>query len=167
MESPNRTDPVGPDGPIGPMRNTEQLVESLVIVVASMALYAVTFTFDEVPPILAQGIQPTVFPRAIAIIMFGLGFIQAIGAIRLSAQQRAELKPYKPIPIIVYLTAAVLIGFAIVLPLLGTFPTLLLFCCGLSALWGERRWRMMALSFVGFAVFIYVLFIVLLGAPLP
>ncbi|MEO1020669.1 MAG: tripartite tricarboxylate transporter TctB family protein [Pseudomonadota bacterium] len=147
--------------------DTELLVESLVIMAFAAFLYGVSDTFEEVPPILAQGIQPTAFPRGIIIIMFLLGALQALKAIRLSPERMAALKPYKRIPLIVYLTAATLIGFAIVLPWLGTFPALALFCPILAILWGERRWVMMVLSFAGFIAFIYVLFILLLDVPLP
>ena len=54
-----------------PSRNRSQLTEALFVMGFAAVLYGVTYTFDKVPAFLAQGIQPTVFPRAILIIMFG------------------------------------------------------------------------------------------------
>ena len=58
--------------------NTDRrlLSESIFIMVFSAAMFGVTYTFDRVPDILAQGIQPTAFPRAILIIMFVLAAMQ-------------------------------------------------------------------------------------------
>lgn len=144
-----------------------RLIEALVVMAFAVILFAVTFSFKKVPPILAQGIQPTVFPRAILAIMFGLGVIQAVTALRPSAEELEMLKPKGPIPLIVVLTAALLIGFVALMPVIGTFPALVLFLPALSLLWGERRWRLMALSFAGFAGFVYLLFRLIMNVPLP
>ena len=74
-----------------------RLIEALVVMAFAVILFAVTFSFKKVPPILAQGIQPTVFPRAILAIMFGLGVIQAVTALRPSAEDLEMLKPKGPI----------------------------------------------------------------------
>ena len=63
--------------------------------------------------------------------------------------------------------AALLIGFVALMPVIGTFPALVLFLPALSLLWGERRWRLMALSFAGFAGFVYLLFRLIMNVPLP
>lgn len=143
------------------------LVESLAIMAISSVLFAVTFTFDRVPAIFAQGIQPTVFPRAILLIMFGLAALQAVKATRLSPAEFAKLSPHKPIPRIVYLTALSLIAFFLAMPVIGTFPTLIIFCPLLAFLWGEKRWGLLVPSFAGFIAFIYVLFRMILNIPLP
>ena len=143
------------------------LIESIVIMAFAATMFGVTFTFDRVPDILAQGIQPTVFPRAVLILMFGLAALQAIKAARLSPEQFAKLKPAKPVPVIVLTTTGLLIAFFLAMPVIGTFPTLILFCPALSYLWGERRWLIMTLSFSGFIAFIYVLFRLIMNVPLP
>jgi len=148
-------------------KDKQLLIESLVIMAISAGLYLVTFTFEAVPAIFAQGIQPTVFPRAVLFIMFALAGLQAINAVRLSPVDVAELKPRKPIPKIVYLTALALIGFFLAMPIIGTFPTLFIFCPVLAFLWGEQRWALLVPSFAGFIAFIYVLFRIILNIPLP
>ena len=143
------------------------LFESVFIMLFSAAMFAVTFTFDKVPPILAQGIQPTVFPRAVLIIMFALAALQAFKAARLTPRQIAELKPVKAIPPVAFLTAGLLIAFAAIMPVIGAFPAIAIFLPGLALLWGERRWILMASSFLGFIGFAYVLFRLIMNVPLP
>ena len=143
------------------------LTESIVIMIFATAMFAVTFTFDHVPAILAQGIQPTVFPRVVLIIMFVLAALQAGKACRLSPADLARLKPHAGVPAIVFFTVAALVVFLVAMPVMGTFPTLILFCPALACLWGERRWVMMALSFTGFIAFVYLLFRVTMNVPLP
>lgn len=144
-----------------------QFLEALAVMAFAAALYGVTFTFDRVPPLLAQGIQPTVFPRAILAIMFALGLIRAINAARLSAADIEFVARTKSIPPIVFLTAGLLIVLPIRMAMIGTFPALVLFLPALSLLWGERRWKLMALSFAGFTGFVYVLFRLIMNVPLP
>ena len=143
------------------------LLESIFIMVFSAVMFGVTYTFDKVPAILAQGIQPTVFPRAVLVIMFALAALQAAKATRLSTTAIAELKPAKSIPAVVFLTAALLIGFAFLIQLIGTFPAIVVFLPALSILWGERRWILMGLSFLGFLGIAYVLFRLIMNVPLP
>mgnify|MGYP001627773169 CR=1 FL=1 len=144
-----------------------QLFEALAVMAFAAALFGVTYTFDRVPPLLAQGIQPTVFPRAILAIMFALGAIRALNAIRLTAADLEFAKPPKSIPALVLVTAGLLIALPILMSVIGTFPALVLFLPALSMAWGERRWGLMALSFAGFTGFIYVLFRLIMNVPLP
>ena len=142
-------------------------LESIFIMAFSVIMFGVTYTFDKVPAILAQGIQPTVFPRAVLVIMFLLAALQAFKATRLTPQQVAELKPIKAIPPIVFMTAGLLIAFAVLMPIIGTFPAIIIFLPALALLWGERRWLLMGLSFLGFLGFAYVLFRLIMNVPLP
>jgi len=145
----------------------ELLVESLVIMGIATVLFGITFTFDRVPEIFAQGIQPTVFPRAVLMLMFGLAALQAIKAIRLSEVDAEYLVPYLPIPKIVFFTGALLIVCVIAMRWVGTFPTLIVFCPTLALLWGERRGWMMLFGFSLFIAFAYVLFRIVMKVPLP
>lgn len=161
------SDAANNDGGSGRAIDTPLVIESVVIMVFAAVLYGVTFTFEEVPPILSQGVQPTVFPRGICIVMMLLAAAQIVKAMRLTPERIAELKPYKRVPRIVYVTALVLIAFSIVMPIIGTFPTLIVFCPGLALLWGERRWGLMGASFAAFIAAVYGLFVLGLGVPLP
>lgn len=154
-----KTEPKGID--------TKKLGEAIVIMLVSAMLFAVTFTFDHVPEILAQGIQPTVFPRAVLAILFGLAALQAYKSLNLSENEVSELKPIGPVPKIVLITSGCLIAFFVAIPIIGTFPTLIIFCPTLAFIWGERRWRLMVISFSTFVAFIYLLFRVVMNVPLP
>ena len=143
------------------------LFESIIIMIFAAVMFGVTYTFDKVPAILAEGIQPTIFPRAMLIIMFLLAVLQAFKAMRISPQEALQLKPLKAIPLVVYLTALFLIAFAYLMPIIGTFPAIVVFLPALAMLWGERRWLLMALSFAGFLGFAYVLFRLIMNVPLP
>lgn len=128
------------------MENTKQsgidrplLIESLVIICVSLALFGVTFTFDRVPEIFSQGIQPTVFPRAVLAIMIVLAVLQAVKATRLTDIELASLSPYKPVPRIVYLTGVLLIIFVASMRYVGTFPTLIAFCPALFLAMGRAK----------------------------
>ncbi|MCY4196609.1 MAG: tripartite tricarboxylate transporter TctB family protein [Rhodobacteraceae bacterium] len=143
------------------------LFESIFIMVFATAMFATTYTFDKVPAILAQGIQPTVFPRAVLVVMFLLAALQAFKATRLTPQQVSDLKPVKAVPPIVFLTAGLLMAFAALMPIIGTFPAIVLFLPALALLWGERRGLLMSLSFLGFLGFAYVLFGLIMNVPLP
>ena len=143
------------------------LTEAGVIMAFASVMFAMTFTFDKVPEILAQGIQPTVFPRIVLAIIFGLAALQFGKALSLRADTSVGRVPAKGVPAIVFMTSATLVCFYILMPMIGTFPTLILFCPALAVLWGERRWALMAVSFAGFIGFIYLLFRVVMNVPLP
>lgn len=152
---------------IHPSCDRTRLIEALVVMGVAAVLFGVTFTFETVPAYLAQGIPPTVFPRVVLSIMFGLGAIQAYTAVRPSGEESDAVPPKGPVKPVVLLTAGLLISFAVLMPVIGTFPALVVFMPALSMLWGERRWLLMALSFGGFLGFIYVLFRLIMNVPLP
>ncbi|MDE0770055.1 MAG: tripartite tricarboxylate transporter TctB family protein [Opitutaceae bacterium] len=146
--------------------NKEQLVEAIAIGAFSLTLLGVTFTFREVPEILAQGIGPAVFPRAVLLLMLILSVILGVRAVR-PARSGEVRKAMKPIPRIAYISAGMLFLFAVGLLTIGTFPSLLIFCFALSLIWGERRYLPMTITFILFAVAVYVLFEIALGTNLP
>ncbi len=143
------------------------LAEAGAIMIFAAAMFGVTFTFDAVPEILAQGIQPTVFPRIVLAIIFGLAVLQFRNALRFRPEAAIRHVRTKGVPAIVFTTSAALVCFFVLMPMIGTFPTLILFCPTLAILWGERRWTLMAVSFAAFIGFVYLLFRVAMNVPLP
>ena len=144
-----------------------RLAESLVVMLVAAILYGYTYTFAEVPAILAQGIQPTVFPRAILLLLFGLALLQAFRSLRLTPAELARRTAPAPVAPVVGLTVGLLVAFAVLMPVIGTFPAVVLFLPALALLWGERRWLLMALGFAGFTGFAWVLFRLVMQVPLP
>ena len=144
-----------------------RLLEAVFVMLFAAIMFVVSFTFDRVPAILAQGIQPTAFPRGILFIMFMLAAIQVVKSSRVSRENLRRLKPIKSVPPIVFLTAGLLIGFFLIMPVIGTFLSIAIFLPALAILWCERRWLLMALSFAGFMGFVFVLFRLVMNVPLP
>ena len=46
----------------------------IIVLISSILLY-ITFTFEEVPPILNRGIQPATFPKGLLILIISLSLI--------------------------------------------------------------------------------------------
>ena len=66
-----------------------------------------------------------------------------------------------------WLAVAWIAAFLLVWPLLGTVLSVPLLVVGLMWLTGERSWRTLVSVPLAFAGFIYLVFMVLLGVPLP
>ena len=49
-------------------------VISIIVIISCILLY-LTFTFEEVPPILNRGIQPATFPKALLILIIVLSLV--------------------------------------------------------------------------------------------
>lgn len=145
----------------------EKLLEAVIVAVLAAAMFAYTFTFEKVPAILAQGIGPAIFPRAILTVMFLLACVLAYQAVRPSAAELAKRKPYKPIPAIAYVTGGMMLLFVIGLYTVGTLVSIPLFTFGLALLWGERRHILSAVIFALFTLAVFLLFQVTLGIILP
>ncbi len=67
----------------------------------------------------------------------------------------------------VWIAVAWIAAFLLVWPLLGTVLSVPLLVVGLMWLTGERSWRILVSVPLAFAGFIYLVFMVLLGVPLP
>ncbi len=121
------------------------------------AAYAVTLTFKEAPAALAQNVQPATFPRLVISVIA----VFSVALMALSFRQPA--KDLKPVPLIVLVSAAVMVGFVAAFGLLGFLPAMILLCFGLPVIWGERRWALVVPFALLFPAAIYGLFAVVLG----
>ena len=72
-------------------------------------------------------------------------------------------KQPKPIRLMVWPSAAVMIGFVIAFEILGILPAMMLLCFGLPMLWGERRLYLIIPYAIIFPLAIYGLFVIVLG----
>ncbi len=122
-----------------------------------LAAYLVTLTFKEAPPALAQNVQPATFPRLVLAVMAVLATIIIVNSFRLPDKQP------KPIRLMVWPSAAVMIGFVIAFEILGILPAMMLLCFGLPMLWGERRLYLIIPYAIIFPLAIYGLFVIVLG----
>lgn len=121
-----------------------------------LVAYLVTLTFKEAPPALAQNVQPATFPRLVLAVMAVLATVIIVMSFRLPDKQP------KPIHLMVWPSAAVMIGFVITFEALGILPAMMLLCFGLPILWGERRYYLIVPYAIIFPLAIYSLFAVVL-----
>ncbi len=161
----------GEDGvrPASSLIHRTDLVLAAIIIGIGGLLYYATSTFEEVAPLLQQGITPAFFPRII------LGFIIALSLFlpfehimharqgkSLDKDREQRIKP------ITFITALFLMTLLVIMPHLGTIPTMVLSCALFPILWGERRFGAIALYAVGFPAFVSILFFKFLKViPIP
>ncbi len=150
------------------IHRTDLVLAALIIGVSGFLYYA-TSSFGEVAPLLQQGITPAFFPRII------LGFIITLSLFlpfehimharqgkSLDKDREQRIKP------ITFITALFLMTLLVIMPYLGTIPTMVLSCALFPILWGERRFGVIALYAVGFPVLVSILFFKILKViPIP
>lgn len=132
------------------------IVGACVLAFCAVA-YAVTLTFKEAPAALAQNVQPATFPRLV------ISVIAVFSVMLMALSFRLPAKVMKPVPLMVPVSAAVMIGFVAAFGLLGFLPAMILLCLGLPVIWGERRWALVVPFAILFPAAIYGLFAVVLG----
>ncbi|CAA9323732.1 MAG: hypothetical protein AVDCRST_MAG90-1126 [uncultured Microvirga sp.] len=134
---------------------------ALAILAFCAVVYWLTTTFDAMPAALVPGMGAAAFPRLLLGVMAVLALVLAW-----SSRGRPD-GGREPVPAIVYLTVAAMLGFMAVLWLAGMVVAMVLGFIGMGLLWGERRWSWLVASAVGLAAFIYLLFTKGFGIPLP
>lgn len=120
----------------------------LALILFSCAAIYISTTFKKMPPILKRGIQPSDFPQLICGLIIALSLLMAwFDPARL--QERVSAKTL--------LTIALMAGFALLVPV-DLFIALGVFAAALSALWGERRWHVLAAVGVVMPLVIFFIF---------
>lgn len=135
-----------------------------VIIALCGILYAVTYSFDQIPVSLSQNLPPEWFPRLLLWIIVILTVIipfehlfHARGKKHLDEDRSARIKP-----ISIY-TAALLCGIIALMPWLGTVFTMVLVCAMLPVLWGEKRLTFILPFAIIFPGLVTLLFTKMLG----
>lgn len=123
------------------------LVPLALIAFACVAIYIST-TFKKMPPILKRGIQPSDFPQLVCGLIIVLSLLMAwFDPVRM--QERVSAKTL--------LTIALMAGFAMLVQV-DLFIALGVFAASLCALWGERRWVVLAVVGLLMPLAIFFLF---------
>ena len=162
-----------------PFRNRDALAGLTIVAVCAVA-WRLTAGFDEVPAILSQNVPPTFFPRLVIGVATLLGVLLIADGIRRGAGEPAGRamagdssklaeqvgRAAQPSPVF-WATAGVIAAAGVLVPLVGTLPTLGLVAVVLPLLWGERRYRHVALLALGLPGGIYAVFTVGLGVRFP
>lgn len=123
---------------------------ALIVLAACAALYYVTTTFEEVPSLLAQNIQPEFFPQLLLWLIVLLTLVLPVehrflekGSEGLDKGRRHRIKG-KTVA-----TAGLLAGLVAAMPWVGTYLSMLFVCLLMPLLWGERRlWVLLPFAFL-------------------
>ena len=135
-------------------------VISIIVIISCILLY-LTFTFEEVPPILNRGIQPATFPKALLILIIVLSLVVYFLSIK---------KPWqidKNLPSAFYITLASFVIFLVVGVILDFFLGISILSILVSYFWGERRIFYLFLVAVIFPTIVFIFFETILGLRFP
>jgi len=154
------TEVSGATTPRSPRLRSDDIVGAVILLFCA-ATYAITTTFEEVPAMLSQGIQPAVFPRMMIIVIAFLTVIMMVQGHRKARSER------RPVPMVAFVTAGLLVVFVAAIDWLGMIVASFLFCIVLPLLWGERRFGWIIVFAVLFPASIFVLFSKLLEVRFP
>ncbi|MDA8559506.1 tripartite tricarboxylate transporter TctB family protein [Candidatus Pelagibacter bacterium] len=140
--------------------NTSFKVTFSIIIISAYLLY-ITFTFDEVPPILNRGIQPATFPKALLILIISLSLIVFFVSLKTPWQRQKKL------PNTFYITLISFIVFIIISNTLDFFLGISVLSVMVSYFWGERRIFYLILVGIIFPAIVFVFFETFLGLRFP
>lgn len=132
-----------------------------VILAFCAIVFYLTTTFEEVPAALGQGVPPTQFPRLLVAIMVVLTGVMLYETRNLPAKRR------KPVPGMVYATAALLTAAIVAIHWVGIIAALMAVCVLMPLLWGERRFVSLAVYAVLFPLLTFLLFYGVLEVRFP
>jgi len=139
-------------------------VLSLVILALVGFFFYVSTTFEEVSALFDGGVTPEFFPRVllwvIAILAVLMPFEHAWRVARSGGSGDSGLEQDRKSTVqpIAYITMAAALAIVGAAEFLGTYLTLIVACCVLPALWGERRWLMMLCFGLGFPTAVMLVF---------
>jgi hypothetical protein len=118
-----------------------------VIITITILLYIYTFSFDEVPEILAQGMQPTMMPRLIFTLIVFLSLFQIYQNKNLVEEKKEIIKT----------NAFITFGFILFIILIADTPLL----------WQRKDKFFVLLYSIGMTVFVFVFFTLVLQLKFP
>jgi putative tricarboxylic transport membrane protein len=140
--------------------HSDQRAAIAIIVIAAIVI-AITYSFDEVPAAIRQGMGPEVFPRLVAGVIIALSVWLILSAIGKEQQPLERID--RAVPIV--MVGAVV--FMAVLWIAGLPVAMAVALLALGWLWGERRWLAMAANAVLLPGVIWLAFVKGLKVPLP
>ena len=144
-----------------PFSFKDSFIVCFLIILISVFLLFITFTFDIVPPILNRGIQPATFPKALLILIMLLTLVVYFLSLK---------KPWKiekKLSSTFYLTLFSFIIFIFISKTLDFFLGISILSIFVSYHWGERRILYLLLISIIFPIIVFIFFETILGLRFP
>jgi hypothetical protein len=141
------------------------IADAAVILALSLAAWVLTGEFAGADLMVAYGIAPAVVPRAIILVIAGLAGLLLIKELA-QPRGRPRLRLHPRIGPVLF-ACAVLAVYAASFEALGAFTLMPLFCVAVSRAFVRRPFWTLLVYGVAVSVATWVLFVLLLGAPLP
>ncbi len=132
-----------------------------VIIFISLILFGYTFTFDEVPEILAQGMQPTMMPRLIFSLIIFLCFFQIYQNKSLKSENKDIIKRNA------FITFAYTLFIVLIADKLGFLISVFLFTLITPILWQRKDYVKITLYSLSMTIFVFVFFTLILQLKFP
>ena len=132
-----------------------------VIILISLILFGYTFTFDEVPEILAQGMQPTMMPRLIFSLIIFLCFFQIYQNKSLKSENKNIIKRNA------FITFGYTLFIVLIADKLGFLISVFLFTLITPILWQRKDYVKITLYSLSMTIFVFVFFTLVLQLKFP
>ena len=132
-----------------------------VIIFISLILFGYTFTFDEVPEILAQGMQPTMMPRLIFSLIIFLCFFQIYQNKSLKSENKNIIKRNA------FITFGYTLFIVLIADKLGFLISIFLFTLITPILWQRKDYVKITLYSLCMTIFVFVFFTLVLQLKFP
>ena len=132
-----------------------------VIILISLILFGYTFTFDEVPEILAQGMQPTMMPRLIFSLIIFLCFFQIYQNKSLKSENKNIIKRNA------FITFGYTLFIVLIADKLGFLISVFLFTLITPILWQRKDYLKITLYSLCMTIFVFVFFTLVLQLKFP
>ena len=132
-----------------------------VIIFISLILFGYTFTFDEVPEILAQGMQPTMMPRLIFSLIIFLCFFQIYQNKSLKSENKNIIKRNA------FITFGYTLFIVLIADKLGFLISVFLFTLITPILWQRKDYVKITLYSLSMTIFVFVFFTLVLHLKFP
>lgn len=137
----------------------------VVVLVLCAIAWALTYDFAEPGLLLTYGIKPEVVPRAVILVIAALSLLQLVQEL---GHRRGDwqFSLHPRIPAVLFALAA-LTAYSLSFERWGAFTLMPVFCVALSRAFVHRPlWKLLAFG-VAVTVMSWVLFVLVLRAPLP
>jgi putative tricarboxylic transport membrane protein len=133
----------------------------IAAIVFCVLVYAATYAFDDVSPVISQGMGPEAFPRLVLAVM------ALLGALLVWQSRAREPDVPEPVPAMVIYTTLLFLGFMLGIALVGMLASMFLLAVAMGRLWGERRLLSLCAAAAVLCLAIWGIFVRGFSVPLP